>query len=320
MHAHEHIAFSRYSSLWFFVVIVHCIIQVSFQAVTFVDNSSAQHVVDVCLQEAGIPKSFVIIMGNSLQQCDGIPTMASTTCKVISPVTTDLVIDLDPDQSNTLNLTLPNGTSMTTTPQCVNSLSWLDEMFRDSKTEDVITLCFQLWLLVVSLLAILHDSIPHLAVCVASHVLDTAWAMFRIKYIMNLRAQYFTYIVEGACNGADILGNWWDLSLSHAIPTAIFNSVVLAVILFLSWKLFWTFMRQAFSRVWASPVISHAYKLVLFFEAEMEISAFFAFATTVIWVDRISNGAIIREVVSFQTLFIFTAVVSLDQNCTSVYH
>jgi hypothetical protein len=309
--AREHITFSRYATLWLFVICIHCILQVTLQAITLADNATAEHVVDVCLQEAGIAKGFMIIRDNSLQQCDGIPGLASTTCQIISTAQNDLVhtySQRDPDQSTMLSLTLPNGTHMTTSSQCVHSLSWLEDIFHDAKTEDIVTLCFQLWLFAVSLWAILNDSIPHLAVGVAGHVLDSAWAGFRIKFTMSLHEDYEKYIVRGACDGADILGDWWDVRLSHAIPIAVCNSVVLAAILYLSWMLFWAFVKQTFSRVGASPIINRAHKIALCFEAEVELGAFFALASTAMWIDRISDGVFGKDVEMYQILFIVTVV------------
>jgi len=186
----------------------------------------------------------------------------------------------------------------------VNSLSWLGEIFHDARTEDIVTLCFYFWLFTVSLLAILNDSIPHLAVCVASHFLDTAWAGFRVKTTIQLHSDYNEYIVQGACNGTDILGDWWDVRLSHAIPIAVCNFVVLVAVMYLSWMLFWAFAKQTFSRVGASPAINRAYKLVLCFEAEMGLAAFFGLASSVMWIDRMYNGDTARNNESLRIILI----------------
>lgn len=72
----------------------------------------------------------------------------------------------------------------------------------------------------------------------ASHFLDTAWAGFRIKGTTNLRAAYDEFVVEGACDGTDVLGLWWDVRMSHAVTMVTCNAVALVLVLYLAWVLF----------------------------------------------------------------------------------
>lgn len=57
------------------------------------------------------------------------------------------------------------------------------------------------------------------AVCIASHLLDVGWAGFRIKSTVALRQDYYTFVVDGACGTKDLLGNWWDQRLAHAVSS-----------------------------------------------------------------------------------------------------
>jgi hypothetical protein len=69
--------------------------------------------------------------------------------------------------------------------------------------------------------------------------LDTAWASFRIKATIDIHQAYSDYIVKGTCNGTDILGTWWNIRMSHAIPVVVTNAVALVAIVFLARLLFW---------------------------------------------------------------------------------
>jgi hypothetical protein len=48
-------------------------------------------------------------------------------------------------------------------------------------------------------------------------VLDVAWAGFRIRTTIALRQDYYELIVGNACGGEDMLGNWWEQRLGHAV-------------------------------------------------------------------------------------------------------
>ena len=45
----------------------------------------------------------------------------------------------------------------------------------------------------------------------ANHSLETGWAVYRIKDSLDLHEGYEQYAVHNACDGVDVLGNWWDV-------------------------------------------------------------------------------------------------------------
>ncbi len=51
----------------------------------------------------------------------------------------------------------------------------------------------------------------------AGHVLGTAWAGFRVSNSKMLQERYNNLIVNGTCDGIDLLGNWWDIRTQHTV-------------------------------------------------------------------------------------------------------
>ena len=110
---------------------------------------------------------------------------------------------------------------------------------RNARSEDAITLAFQIWLLGLSIVTILNESIPHLYVAcclevsprnqlkasfhirrfavLASHILDTVWAGFRVRLISQTRTLYQKFVVNDACNGVDINTALWEARMSNAV-------------------------------------------------------------------------------------------------------
>lgn len=284
--AYEHITLSKCATLWFCVVFAHWAIQVALQAVTYTDNASAKYLVTSFLDGARLPIGTTMLVNDTMQTCDSILDWQSATpCQIIAKSTTSNISERSTSiAASMFNSTLPNGTQVMLNSKCVYSLSWIEDVLHEAKIEDVVTLCFQFWLFVVSLLAIMVDSIPHLSVSVASHILDTAWAGFRMHSTIHLREQYNNYVVQEACDGLDILGTWWDIRARDTILIIACNGVSLVLIIYLSWKLFRSFVGQTFARVGASPVINRAYKLLLCFEASLGLVGFFALASILMWI------------------------------------
>ncbi|KDQ54504.1 hypothetical protein JAAARDRAFT_38175 [Jaapia argillacea MUCL 33604] len=294
------ITLTRLTTCYFFLALTYCLVQIALQSVTLADNSWVVRSVSRALDDADITPGLPFVQNGVLQICDGIPGQHGTDCVPVSGMNStfsqsrvgeDDVLhpfirrDIDMDS---LNL---NGLSQ----QCVQSMLWLEDIFHDAKREDIVTLCFQIWLFTVSFLAILNQSIPHLTTVIASHILDTAWAGFRVHTTVRTHDLYNKFVKDGACDGLDILHGWWRRRLDHAIPILVFNGVALLALCLLTLKQLKVYQRQTFNRVGASEAINKLYKLVLVFSGTMELAGFFLIASTAIWIDKVTTG-LIRQV------------------------
>ncbi|KAF9649138.1 hypothetical protein BDM02DRAFT_1970021 [Thelephora ganbajun] len=325
INGYQHIMARPFVRVWVVLVIVHFIVQIALQGVTLKDNKQAKNTTSLCLSLVQTPVGLSLLEDDNLSMCNGIPGYNNVTCILISsarepsplPSLNDtdakalMGFDLDLDDIHTIIL---SGSEHFVTSRCVLSLQWIYDVFRDNVAEDVATICFQFWLLIVSLLAVLQDSIPHLAVCIASHVLDVGWAGFRIKSTITLRQNYYKLVVDGACGGKDLLGNWWDQRLAHAAPLFGTNVITLILLGALSVILFRRYAKINFSRIGVSPPITRMYKIALAFSAFLQLAAFFTIIAAGMWIDRISCGAItslVGNIRAYQaTFFVLAAIIA----------
>lgn len=296
INGYQHILACRIVKAWALLAIVHFIVQVALQGVTLRDNQQATAKTRLCLIQSNVPIGVPLLENDSLSLCDGIPGHQNVVCTLVSsekdpaPFPT-LSVDVkglaDYDLDQTVDLTV-DGHQHMITGRCAASLQYMFVAFRNNAAEDIATICFQFWLLIVSLLAVLQDSIPHLAVCIASHLLDVGWAGFRIKSTIALRQEYYTYIVDGACEGEDMLGDWWDKRLNHAAPLFGTNLIVLILLAALAVILFYRYAKINCSRMGASPAINRMYKMALSFSAFLQLAALFTVLAVGMWIDLLS--------------------------------
>ncbi|KIM77424.1 hypothetical protein PILCRDRAFT_12062 [Piloderma croceum F 1598] len=325
------ITLTRYTTCYFFLALVSCLVQITLQAGTFSVNAQGVQMMSTILAEAKVREGFPIIRDSTLQICDSIPGQDGTLCNVVSGqsqhnLTFDAQATSSPGQRRALTgeaqfdpsgnlqgVIISNGASppQSLSEQCVVSLSWLNDLLRDARTGDAVTLAFQIWLLGLSLVTILNESIPHLFAVLVSHVLDTVWAGLRVSSTSQTRKLYETLVVNDACNGVDINTALWDARMSNAIAIVAVNYAVFLGVLCISLKLFDVYKSQMVKYVGTS---TRANILVLAFSASLQLAGFFILASTALWIDKLSYGAIRRatnHLTLYQVGFIVTAILEI---------
>ncbi|KAJ7275458.1 hypothetical protein B0H12DRAFT_1207933 [Mycena haematopus] len=174
---------------------------------------------------------------------------------------------------------------------CMWSLNWPVSILDNTKREDIVFIAFQFWVLGMSAVALLNESIPHIIASLLTHMLATAWSGFQISNTANFRADFNHYITEGACAGVPpLLPNYWQQRAYAEIPTLALNVAALLISSVLTWKLVKLFGWQTFKRVGASLTINRIYKLVLLLSITLQLSLFFMGATVSLFLDQLFNG------------------------------
>lgn len=111
------------------------------------------------------------------------------------------------------------------------------DRLHNTEREDIVFIAFQIWLLGVSVIALLHESIPHILVSLVTHVMATAWGGFQIAHTANFRKDFNQVIAQGACKGTVLLPNYWEARAKAEIPSLVFNTLALIVSGILTWRL-----------------------------------------------------------------------------------
>jgi len=193
---------------------------------------------------------------------------------------------------------------------CVWALNWPVSVLDNTKREDLVFIAFQFWVLGMSIVAILNESIPHILASLVTHMMATSWAGFQIKHTANLRSDFNRVITKGACNGTSLLPNYWHDRGTAEIASMAFNIFALLISSFLTWKLFKLFGWQTFKRVGASRTINRIYKIVLILSITIQLCLFFMVVTVSLWIDQLFNSTI-GDLLDFQTFYKVTSFVTL---------
>jgi len=195
---------------------------------------------------------------------------------------------------------------------CMWSLNWPVSILDNTKREDIVFIAFQFWVLGMSIVALLNESIPHIIASLLTHMLATGWSGFQISHTANFRENFDKFITHGACNGApSLLPNYWEDRARAEIPTLALNVIALLISCVLTWKLVKLFGWQTFKRVGASLTINRIYKLVLVLSITLQLSLFFMGATVSLFLDQLFNGWVGHLAwynLLYKVMFIITAV------------
>lgn len=193
---------------------------------------------------------------------------------------------------------------------CLWSLNWPVSVLGNTKREDMVFIGFQVWVLGMSVVALLNESIPHILASLVTHLMATGWAGFQIVHTAHFRADFNRVITHGACKDVPLLPHYWEARSKAEIPSLVLNIIALFISCFLTWKLIKLFGWQTFKRVGASLTINRIYKLVLFLSITIQLSLFFMIVTVSLWVDRLLNS-VIGDLASLQQLYKVTSFITL---------
>ncbi|KIK56193.1 hypothetical protein GYMLUDRAFT_47407 [Collybiopsis luxurians FD-317 M1] len=339
---YQRITLTRFTTFFFHLALINCIILVILQCVAFVDNENASEIITSFLDQANVTQNRIIfISDNELVKCKDLPRLSDADCKPwIASTDSDDSDDIKTHRAldgsvfvesgivqrhhseNAKTEKYSNGTisglqldsGQVLDKNCLQSLIWLNEVIHDAMAEDIVTLVFQVWLFLLSFVTILNESLPHLGAAIAGHVLVTAWAGYRIENTYKLQEHYQQLIVQQACDGVDFLGGWWNVRTDHAIPVLIFNVIAFVLATYLASRLYKVYARETFNRVRASPQLHKIYKLVLVLSVCIQLAGFFTVASTAMWLDKASTGSIklvAKHLVLYRAVFSTMAVLGV---------
>ncbi|KIM85451.1 hypothetical protein PILCRDRAFT_817474, partial [Piloderma croceum F 1598] len=185
-----------------------------------------------------------------------------------------------------------NDEDVTLDRACLGALDYPLGILLNTKREDITFIAFQFWVLGMSTMAILNESIPHIIASLLTHMLATAWAGFQIAHTADFKADFSRLVTNGACKPIDLLPHYWEQRRNAEIPSLALNVAALLTSAFLTWKLVKLFGWQTFKRVGASMTINRVYKLVLILSITIQLSLFFMVVTVALWIDQLWNGGI----------------------------
>jgi hypothetical protein len=162
----------------------------------------------------------------------------------------------------------------------------------------------------MSIVALLHQSIPHIIASLVTHIMATTWAAAQLNYTEAFRITFNRVITQGACGGVSFLPDFWKARSNAEIPILALNALGLLVSALLSFRLLKLYGWQTFKRIGASLTINRVYKLVLTLSIFIQLAIFFVVATVALWLDQLLNSAI-GDRATFLTIYKAGAITTL---------
>ncbi|EGO28413.1 hypothetical protein SERLADRAFT_413323 [Serpula lacrymans var. lacrymans S7.9] len=197
--------------------------------------------------------------------------------------------------------------------QCLWALTWPVQVLRNTKREDITFIAFQFWVLGMSFVALLNESVPHTFASLLTHMLATGWAGIQLYNTAEFHSEFERLTTNGACNPIDLIPNYWSARAAAEIPSLAFNAAGLVTSAVLSWRLAKLYGWQTFKRVGASITISRVYKIVLTLSIVIQLSLFFMVVSVALWIDQLWNGSIGKLATSsvYRPILIITLILMI---------
>jgi len=245
-----------------------------------------------------------------------VPTAAPNSLRIPAKRMEDFnalklnAVNTEGEQSVTLDGIGHDDENIVLSRKCILSLNWPVMKLNNTKREDITFVMFQFWVLGMSIVALLNESIPHTLASLVTHILATAWTGFQIVHTNNFRGDFNRLTTNGAC-GQNFLLAYWKARSAAEIPSLALNIVALFVSAFLSWKIIKLFGWQTFKRVGASLTIKRVYTYVLVLSINIQLALFFIVTSFGIWIDQLCNGPIgrmARHPMLYRTLIIVACI------------
>lgn len=207
---------------------------------------------------------------------------------------TSVVVTTQGTMNNvTLNGFGSDGHTVQLSTACMVALNWPVEKLDNTKREDITSIAFEFWVLGMSVVALLNESIPHIVAALFTHVLASVWGAYQLYSTQNFKDQFLQLSsADGPCADITFLQTYWAPRQDAEIASLALNAAALLISAFLSWKLVKAFGWQTFKRVGASRTINFVYKIVLILSIAIQLSLFFVVASMALWIDQLYNGAV----------------------------
>jgi len=210
------------------------------------------------------------------------------------------------------DVTTPDNTA-SLSRECIIALKWPLQQLFTSRREDVTAVCYQVWLLLISTVALMTESIPHIGASLVVHVIALMWSIYQIYATVTFKKDYYSLIVgpQGACGNTDLIQDYFSNRNAYVIGACTINGVSLLASMYLTWRLFEVYGWATFKKMGASRSISRAYKVALVISVAIQLVCFFYTASTGIWLDMIFKefiGARPDKKIAYIVVYILTSI------------
>lgn len=341
---HARITRNRLTTVFFLFGFFHCFAQAIIQSFLFtVDSQYSTFLLDVTHAANIPPRNHTNFLGsgdeNRLEMCNFIPHNPES-CYYIFDSKKDVVVSNSPDidsiqrgeiilnsiGSQNFNLTTVNISKSDSkivrfqssagivdlNATCTSTLLYPAQHLQNNRREDLVFLAIQFWLMVLSLIAMMYDSVPHVLTVFGTRVLLTAWSVY-VVWRTGYQQVLFKTLIEnpGTPCSVEMFGEYFQTRISYDIPDLILNCTALGISAYLSWTLLRTYNTESFTCVGAPKNITKMYKYFLALQVCLQLEAFVLLTAGALWADQLFNtyvGKITNHLTLYEAVILFYTI------------
>ncbi|KAJ4500613.1 hypothetical protein C8R41DRAFT_431661 [Lentinula lateritia] len=329
---------NRLTAVFFLFGFFHCFAQGIIQSLLFVLDSQYYGLLSDITQAADIPPAnhtdlSHVSGGYRLEMCNFIPHNSSN-CSPIFDSRDKIVVENSPDadaqlrgetiiaqlnsqsfkiiadaqgQSQTVSQVVfeadGGAGSVNMSESCTSMLLYPTQHFQNNRREEIAFLFLQFWLFILSIIAMIHDSVPHVLTVFITRILLTAWSIYSL-WRTEWQQAVFQQAIEapGTPCSAAMFGAYFSTRILYEIPDIILNCSALGISAFLSWTLLRTYNAEVFTCVGAPKAITKLYKYFLALQVCLQLEAFVLITAAALWVDQLFN-TYIQQISAHTTVY-----------------
>ena len=188
---------------------------------------------------------------------------------------------------------------------------------------------YYIWLFGLAFVAIINESTPHLVAACISSVIAVVWSVSQFLRTRAFQQEFDRFITYGACDGVELLPNYWKQRSSIEIPSLVFNCLFMLILGGLAFKLVSGYRKSTTKLVGGEKYVGHLYKVRILpshFESErllmiclqvvlvlsivVQVTMFLIIASLALWVDELFEG-VVASLSRTTSIFKGIAIVSL---------
>ena len=119
---------------------------------------------------------------------------------------------------------------------------------------------YYIWLFALAFIAIINESTPHLIAAFISSIIAVVWSVFQVLRTRAFHKQFDRFITHGACDGVQLLPNYWKQRSSIEIPSLVFNCLFMLILGGLAFKLVSRYRKSTSKLVGGEKYVGQLYK------------------------------------------------------------
>ncbi|TRM67554.1 hypothetical protein BD626DRAFT_564481 [Schizophyllum amplum] len=341
-----HIALNRTTRAFFALSVIYCIAQGVLQAFMYALDGEYAALAGGVTKAAGMPPRNVTDLHGSpgalrLEMCSDLPGPCEDIFRSGETLNMDGMLESHAD-GLTVGLDLPRhlplifvpmfgigadnttvrgvqitsasepGISVFLNERCAQTVVYLRQHMDHAKAEDLTLIFLQLWLLAISLFALLKDSVPHILGVLAARALITGWSAYAVWRTLHQRAVFYELLVApGTPCTVDFFPSYFNTRVGYEIADLVLMGSALLIAAYLSWHMLRLYSAQTFKCLGAPKGIMRINKLFMAVLACLQLEVFVQVTGMGLWADQLFNTGIkdiSEHTVLYETLIVASAI------------